>query len=121
MEGKSSKERSRSSSRESSVRGHCWHSSLHRLVGSMEIERGSVSVAVVTGMCPPRSCIGHRCTHHVEGSLHAASDRASYLRATMAAVAIVDGYLDDTVMVPCLLHHHFDRATIGHFAPLQRI
>src|SRR5437764_13832082 len=52
----------------------------------------------VSGMCPPRSCIAQRCMHHVEGGLHTASDRAGYLRATMAAVTIVDGYFDYTVM-----------------------
>src|SRR5215469_4223515 len=62
----------------------------------------------VSAMRPLHSCIAHRCTQHPVVRLDAASERTGNLRATIAAMTVMDRYLAETVTCPCCLDQHFD-------------
>src|SRR5271167_2323416 len=80
-----------------------------------------MTTRAVSDISPPRSCIAYRCPHHVVGCLDTPGQGASYLRAAMTALAVVNGQFNDAILCPCRLDQHFDRPTEGLFAHLECI
>src|SRR5215472_4607084 len=74
----------------------------------------------VSATCPPRSSVAQGCAQHPVSRLDATGECPGYLRAAVAAMAVMDRHFDDTVARPCRLDHHFDRPAEGHLAHVQR-
>src|SRR5579883_894889 len=85
------------------------------------IARAVAGRSTVSGITTSFSNVAHDDPQHMVSRLDATSHRTRHLRAAVAATAIVNRNLYDTIARTGSLHQHLDRPTKSHLTHLERL